>query len=100
MDKWEGVSPLRFTEISRTSRTDADILINFVRGDHGDGSTFDRRGGRIYLFIMLGLKSDFANANRLISKLQMLLVRTQCVIIRLIMSPSHPLVIITLTQND
>ena len=42
--KWEAVSPLRFTELPRNSRTDAEILINFVRYDHGDGSAFDGRG--------------------------------------------------------
>ena len=47
MNKWEAVSPLRFTELSRTSRTEADIMINFVRYDHGDGSTFDGRGGTL-----------------------------------------------------
>ena len=44
LGKWEAVSPLRFTELARNSRSDADILINFVRYDHGDGSTFDGRG--------------------------------------------------------
>lgn len=47
MSKWEAVSPLRFNELARTSRADADIRINFVRYDHGDGSSFDGRGKKL-----------------------------------------------------
>ncbi|XP_071093401.1 matrix metalloproteinase-19-like [Haliotis cracherodii] len=44
--KWSGVTPLTFREV--TSGT-ADIEINFVRGQHGDGpgNTFDGRGGTL-----------------------------------------------------
>ncbi|XP_052799586.1 macrophage metalloelastase-like [Mya arenaria] len=41
--KWSAVTPLQFRESSGA----ADILINWVFGDHGDGSPFDRRGGTL-----------------------------------------------------
>jgi len=37
---WSAVTPLTFTEV----KDDADILISFVTGDHGDGSPFDGVG--------------------------------------------------------
>ncbi|KAH3887079.1 matrilysin-like [Dreissena polymorpha] len=42
--KWSDVTPLTFSE---TTAADADILINWVWGDHRDGSPFDGRGGTL-----------------------------------------------------
>lgn len=43
-NKWEDVIPLTFVE---TNAADADILINWVWGSHGDGSPFDGLGGTL-----------------------------------------------------
>ena len=40
LDLWSNVTPLRFTEVNG----DADILISFESGNHGDGSSFDGPG--------------------------------------------------------
>lgn len=40
--KWSDVSPLRFTNV--TADQPADIDIQFVTGDHGDGTIFDGTG--------------------------------------------------------
>ena len=42
---WSDVSSLTFTEV--TGSEDADLLINFYRGNHGDGANaaFDGPGG-------------------------------------------------------
>ncbi|XP_062589843.1 matrix metalloproteinase-24-like [Saccostrea cucullata] len=42
-NKWSAVSPLTFREV----RGDADILIDFKRYDHRDGSPFDGRSGTL-----------------------------------------------------
>lgn len=41
-DVWAGVTDLEFAEV--TGASDADILISWVTGDHGDGSPFDGPG--------------------------------------------------------
>ena len=40
---WAGVTPLTFTEVNNAA--DADIIIMFATGDHGDGSDFDGTNG-------------------------------------------------------
>ena len=39
---WARQTPLQFSELSQGSR--ADIMIDFVRNEHGDGQPFDGRG--------------------------------------------------------
>ncbi|XP_042564439.1 neutrophil collagenase [Clupea harengus] len=39
---WTEVTPLKFRH---RARREADIIVSFNRGDHGDGSSFDGRGG-------------------------------------------------------
>jgi len=41
-DVWAAVTDLEFTEV--TGSSDADILLSWVTGDHGDGSPFDGPG--------------------------------------------------------
>ena len=41
-DVWAGVTDLEFTEM--TAASEADILLSWVTGDHGDGSPFDGPG--------------------------------------------------------
>jgi hypothetical protein len=40
---WENTTPLKFSKIS--SPSEADIVIQFAEGDHGDGKAFDGKGG-------------------------------------------------------
>ncbi|KAL4223398.1 peptidase M10A [Mactra antiquata] len=44
LNKWQAVTPLTFRE---TTAKDADILINWVVRNHGDGSSFDGAGGTL-----------------------------------------------------
>lgn len=44
--KWSAVSQLTFREV----RGDADIMIDFMRYDHRDGSPFDGRSMSLHLF--------------------------------------------------
>ncbi|TQJ31153.1 matrixin family metalloprotease [Microbacterium sp. SLBN-146] len=41
--QWSAVTPLTFTEIPTAASP--DMIVRFVTGDHGDGSTFDGAGG-------------------------------------------------------
>ena len=41
---WADQTPLNFREVTRGS---ADIVIQFARGEHGDGYPFDGRGGTL-----------------------------------------------------
>ncbi|OVA14351.1 Peptidase M10 [Macleaya cordata] len=42
--RWESVSHFRFKE-AKAGDDEADIVIGFHKGDHGDGNTFDGSGG-------------------------------------------------------
>lgn len=49
IDLWDKASSLKITEETDSSvkDDDVDILIRFVRGNHGDGYSFDGEGGTL-----------------------------------------------------
>ena len=44
LQSWADYTPLTFREVTRG---EADIVIQFARGEHGDGYPFDGRGGTL-----------------------------------------------------